>query len=236
LTELLAAGFCVAEFVLAIGNDTNDEEMFKTLQELLEKGSEVPPMGFPGTQARGGCSFPAVFTDAFAAGMLFSSAMSPFAFGMNGQRKPDKHVFTLTIGRRQTNARYYVDSVKDIHVLLSKLAAAESRRRRAGSMSSKSRTKSGSSVVLSAPPNAGLGFVKSDSVEMLSSVNSAVSMASDGSGTGSNCGMDGDGSAGTTGDVSATFFQSMLQPSSFTFGVNTNFAFADMFTPKFPEG
>lgn len=165
--------------------------------------------------------------------MLSSSAMSPFAFGLNGPKRPDKHVFTLTIGRRQTNARYYVDSVKDVHGLLSKLAAAESRRRRAGSLT-KSRSKSGSSTVLSAPPNAASGFSKSDSVEMLSTVNSALSMASEGSG--SNCGMDGDGSTHAGGDVSSSFFHSLLQPSAFSFGVNTSFAFADMFTPRFPEG
>lgn len=76
-------GVTAPEFVLAIGNDTNDEEMFKTLQDLLERGSEVTPLGFPGGAVSCACVIPsrcftAVISCCFCSGNAVFLCDEPF--------------------------------------------------------------------------------------------------------------------------------------------------------------
>lgn len=170
---------------------------------------------------------------ALAEATLRSSDSVSFAFGSPlPAARPDKHVFTLTIGRRQTNARYYVDSVKDMYSLLRTLAVSDSKRRRAGSMSgrrgrasSQAHTASSSGFVAVSTGPGLQPLTHNDSVGMLSTARSLNSLMSDVSESGSNAiaSESGDGTPlalQPVGEFSSAFFSGLIQPPVFNFPAN----------------
>lgn len=72
----------------------------------------------------------AVFTNQTSA----PCAADPISVPVAKPSVADKRVFTLTIGRRRTNARYYVNSVQDVYGLFQTLAVSDARRRRVSSL------------------------------------------------------------------------------------------------------
>ena len=109
-----------ADFVLAVGNDTNDEEMFLTLHSLLAHA--------PATRSR---SIGAVAGTTMAGGD--SAGAGGDSAGAGGDSAGLTNVFTTTVGRRPTSARFFLNDVSDVEVLLNRLVEVDAYQNKATS-------------------------------------------------------------------------------------------------------